>query len=69
MQKQYSHDVYVHNFPGATRLNFGPSGRCGHPRHGNGRHDVPGISTATAQRIANVLIDISEALVAAAQKI
>jgi hypothetical protein len=49
-------------FPGAS-LNFGPSGKCG----------IPGVAmadmTSPIQRIANVLIDISEALVAAAQRI
>ena len=55
-------------FPGPASLNFGPRG--GEiPDVRNDRHDVPGISTATVQRIANILIDISEALDGAVQKI
>ena len=56
-------------FPGAASLNFGPSGKCGIPGVAMADMTSPGISTTTVQRIANVLIDNSKALVAAAQRI
>jgi hypothetical protein len=47
--------VYAITFPGATNLNVRPSSRCGVLGMANGRHDVPGISTAIVQRIAKHL--------------